>query len=100
MEQQKGCVQPRDHHVLIVARVTDNGHVVNRIARQILELAVAFDQEFDWISRIVQLRIAARSASVNRVQIKEASTKVLCNDGLSGKAEARPLIKRHIVIDE
>jgi hypothetical protein len=53
MEQQKGCVQPRDHHVLIVPWVADNGHVVNRIPRQILELPVAFDQEFDWITRIV-----------------------------------------------
>jgi hypothetical protein len=42
-EQQKGRVQTGDHHVLIVPWVADNRHVVNRISRQILELAVAFD---------------------------------------------------------
>jgi hypothetical protein len=53
MEQQKRRMHPRDHHVLIVPWVTDNRHVVNRISWQILELAAAFDQEFDWISWIV-----------------------------------------------
>jgi hypothetical protein len=53
MEQQNGCVQPSDHHVLIVPWVPDNGRVVNRIPRQILELAIAFDQEFDWVTRII-----------------------------------------------
>src|SRR6266536_6566094 len=53
MKQKEGRVQPGDHHVLIVAWVTDNRHVVNRISRQVLVLTAAFDQEFDWISRIV-----------------------------------------------
>jgi len=46
-------MQTGDHHVLIVAWVTDDRYVVNRISWQVLELAVAFDPEFDWISRIV-----------------------------------------------
>ena len=53
MKQKKRRVQTGDRHVLIVPWVTDNRHVVNRISRQILELATAFDQEFDWISRNV-----------------------------------------------
>ena len=53
MKQQKGRMHSGDHHVLIVPWVTENGDVVNRISRQILELAAVFDQEFDWISRIV-----------------------------------------------
>ena len=43
MKQKKRRVQTGDHHVLIVPWVTDNRHVVNRISRQILELATAFD---------------------------------------------------------
>src|SRR6266496_5448754 len=53
MKQKKGGVQAGDHHVLIVPWVADNRHVVNRISRQVLVLTAAFDQEFDWISRIV-----------------------------------------------
>ena len=49
MKQKKRRVQTGDHHVLVIAWVTENRHVVNRISRQILELAVAFDPEFDWI---------------------------------------------------
>ena len=77
MKQKNGRVQTGDHHVLIVPWVADNRHVVNRISRQVLELATTFDQEFDWISRIVYLRVTAWSAGVNGVQIKEASASVL-----------------------
>ena len=53
MKQKKGGVQTGDHHVLIVPWVADNRYVINRISRQVLELAIAFDLEFDGISRIV-----------------------------------------------
>src|SRR6266699_7062851 len=77
MKQQKGRMQAGDHHVLIVAWVANNRHMINRISQQILKRATAFDQELDWISRIVQLRVAVWSASVNGVQIKEGSASVL-----------------------
>jgi hypothetical protein len=47
MKQKNGGSQTGEHHVLIVAWVTNNRCVVGRISRQVLELAAAFDPEFD-----------------------------------------------------
>src|SRR4030095_6831748 len=100
VKQQKRRVQAGDHHILIIAGVTDNRHVINRVPWQVLELHAAFDSEFDWSSRIVYLRVTDWSAGINGIQVKEASASVLRNNRLRRESETRPLIKRHVVVKE
>src|SRR4030095_15084382 len=100
MKQQKGCVHPGDHYVLIVARVTEKRLIRDRISRQVFKLAVAFDPEFDWVTGGVSLRATVRPVTVNRVQIEQRVPGVRRRYGRRWNSQPGYLIKRHVMVKE
>jgi hypothetical protein len=69
VSEQKGRMQARDDQVLVVARFSDDRHVIG-VARQILEETTTFDAKLGRVVWVVQQWRARRPATVDGVEVE------------------------------
>ncbi len=100
MEQQKGRVQAGDHEIFVVALVADEGRVIERVPRQILEQPPALDLEFGLVVGVGQFRSAVRPSGINRVEIEVGRPAIGRSNWLAGKAQSRRAVEGDVVVEK
>ena len=99
VEQQHRDLDPRDHHVLVVPRVRDDGRAVGH-PRQVLEEAPAFDDELAPVTRLIQLRADRRAAAIHGVEIEHRRARVGRAFGHRRHAKPRRRVERHVMVEK